>query len=62
MMHKELKRSIVNWLLDNENTWQRINECITEFKAYIYNADGNYLIGGEEVVEFITDIEKVLYK
>ena len=61
-MHKELKRAIVNWLLDNENTWQRVNECCKEFKPYIYNADGNYLIGGEKVADFIKDIDKILYK
>lgn len=62
MMHKELKRVIINWLLDNENTWQRVNVCHDEFKAYIYNADGNYLIGGEEVSEFISKVDKLLYK
>lgn len=60
-MHKELKRAILNWMIDHENEWQRVNVCSEEFRAYIYNADGNYLIGGKEVVEFIRDADKLLY-
>ena len=61
-MNKELKRAIVNWLLDNKNTWNRVNECTKEFSQYIYNANGNYCIGGKEVAEFIREIDKILYK
>lgn len=60
-MHKELKRAIVSWLLDNEHKWQRINACHEEFRAYIYNHDGNYLIGGKEVSCFISDADKLIY-
>lgn len=60
-MHKELKRAIINWLLDNENEWQRVNACKEEFRPYIYNAEGNYLIGGKEVADFIVNVDKTLY-
>lgn len=60
-MHKELKRAIINWLLDNESEWQRVNACREEFRPYIYNADGNCLIGGKEVSDFIVDADKMLY-
>ena len=60
-MHKELKRAIVNWLLDNENEWQRVSACHKEFRPYIYNADGDYLIGGKEVSDFIVNVDKMLY-
>ena len=60
-MHKDLKKAIVNWLLDNENAWQRTNACHHEFRPYIYNSDGNYLIGGQEVSEFIHEADKLLY-
>ena len=60
-MHKELKRAIINWLLDNENEWQRVNACKEEFRPYIYNAEGNYLIGGKEVADFIVNADKTLY-
>ena len=61
-MHKELKKTIVYWLLDNENEWQRVNACKEKFRPYIYDADGNYLIGGEEVAEFIVNVDKTLYR
>lgn len=60
-MHKELKRAIIDWLFENENAWQRVNSCTEEFREYIYNKDGNYLIGGEDVSRFITSTEKLLY-
>lgn len=60
-MHKQLKKEIVMWMLDNENRWQRVNACVEEFKYYIYNPDGNYLIGGEEVADFIKKADKLLY-
>ena len=60
-MYKELKKEIINWLLENENAWQRVNACHKAFKPYIYNADGNYLIGGEIVSQFISDADKLLY-
>lgn len=61
-MHKELKRAIINWLLDNENEWQRVNACCKEFRPYIYNTEGNYLIGGKEVGDFIVNADKLLYQ
>ena len=61
-MHKELKKAIVHWLLDNENKWQRVNACKEEFRPYIYNTEGNYLIGGKEVAEFINNADRVLYE
>lgn len=50
-MSKELKTAIIKWLLKNENQWQRVNACTEAFREYIYNKSGNYLIGGEAVVE-----------
>lgn len=61
MINKELKRAIINWLLDNENQWQRINACVEWFREYIYNSEGNFLIGGEEVYDFICAADKLLY-
>ena len=60
-MNKQLKKEIVNWLLNNENKWQRVNACVEEFKYYIYNPDGNYLIGGKEIANFIKKAENLLY-
>lgn len=61
-MYKELKKAILDWLLDNENEWQRVNACHQKFRAYIYDGDGNYLIGGGIVSKFITDADKLLYE
>ena len=62
-MKRELKIAIINWLLDNENAWQRVNTCKEYFKPYIYKADGSYndLIGGKEVGKFISDADRLLY-
>lgn len=61
MINKELKKAIINWLLENENAWQRTNACMKNFSEYIFNKDGNYLIGGEDVLNFIEKIEKAIY-
>lgn len=53
MMYKELKALILNWLLENENQWNRVNACHDAFREYIYNSAGDYLIGGKDVSEFI---------
>ena len=60
-MDKDLKREIVEWLLDNENCWQRASMCKEVFRPYIYAPNGNYLIGGEDVANFINNIDKVLF-
>lgn len=61
MMYKELKAEILKWLLDHENEWQRVNTCREVFRQYIYNADGNHIIGGKIVSEFIIEADKLLY-
>lgn len=60
-MYKELKAEILKWLLEHENEWQRVNACREAFKQYIFNVDGDYLIGGQTVSEFITEADKLLY-
>lgn len=60
-MYKELKKEIINWLLEHENEWQRVNACVEAFRPYIYNADGNHLIGGAIVSQFISEADKLLY-
>ena len=60
-MYKELKKVIILWLLEHENEWQRVNACIEEYKNYIYDKKGNRLIGGENVLRFIKNADKLLY-
>ena len=58
---KELKIAIIKWLLENENQWQRVNACTEAFREYIYSKNGNYLIGGKAVAEFIGAADKLIY-
>lgn len=60
-MKKELKKQIIDWLFSNENAWQRLNACTSEFKDYIYNSKGEYLIGGADVNNFIKEMDKLIY-
>jgi len=60
-MPKELKAAILNWLLENENQWQRVNSCTEAFREYIYSKTGEYLIGGKAVAEFIKNADKLIY-
>lgn len=59
-MNTELKKEIVNFIFDNSNEFQIINYTVNEFKLYIYNNEGNFLIGGKEVSEFISEAIKLL--
>lgn len=57
----ELKKTIINWLFANKDVWQRTNACIEYFRPYIYNVDGNFLIDGEEIIDFIIEADKLIY-
>tara|TARA_R110000868_G_scaffold400868_1_gene675590 strand:+ start:2711 stop:2896 length:186 start_codon:yes stop_codon:yes gene_type:complete len=59
-MKKELKQAIVNFILDNEKMFQIINGTTDNFRAYIYDSKGDYLIGGKDVHIFIKDAIKLL--
>ena len=59
-MNKQLKQEIINFIFENEKVFQLQSITIGNFKQYIYNSQGNYLIGGEEVAEFIGKAVKLL--
>ena len=59
-MNKKLKQAIVNFIIENEKEFQLTNRTAEEFRPYIYDNKGEYLIGGEEVLNFIRDAEKLL--
>ena len=61
-MYMELKVAIINWLVENEHEWQRVNACVDNFTAYIYDKNGNFLIGGKKVLDFIEAADKLLYE
>jgi hypothetical protein len=52
-MENQLKQAIISKIFENQNDFQLVNTTINNFKSYIYNQDGEYLIGGEAVAEFI---------
>jgi hypothetical protein len=59
-MKTELKKAIVNFIFENEKDYQIVNHTIAHFKAYIYDEKGDYLIGGEEISEFVKQAIKLL--
>ena len=61
MMYMELKKAIIAWLFNNPKQWPRVNSCVENFRAYIYDSAGNYLIGGEDVRTFIIEADRLIY-
>jgi len=59
-MKKELKQAIVNYIFDNEKEFQLVNNTTDKFRAYIYDSKGGYLIGGEDVKDFINQAIELL--
>lgn len=62
-MNTELKRTILLWLLDHGHysDKDRISHCRREFNMYIYDRQGEFLIGGREVSDFISSANAFLY-
>lgn len=54
-MNKELKDSIIKAIQQNTQECQLVNWIKGNFREYIYNKNGEYLIGGEEVARFIDE-------
>ena len=61
MMYLKLKKAILDWLIENKNIWQRTNACTEKFRQYIYDENGQYIIGGKDVANFINAAENLLY-
>lgn len=59
-MNKELKKAIVNFIFDNPNEFQLHNATSKKFRNYLYDDEGEFLIGGKEVSEFIDNAIKLL--
>lgn len=61
-MKTELKKAIVDFIFENEKEFQINNAVTQKFRPYIYDPDGNFLIGGDEVYEFIKDAIKLIIR
>jgi hypothetical protein len=61
-MRTELKKAIIDFIFENEKEFQITNRTIQHFREYIYNAEGNFLIGGEDVSEFIDKAIKLILR
>ena len=59
-MKTELKKAIVNFIFENLNNFQINNATTHKFRPYIYDSNGEYLIGGEEVSNFIIEAINLL--
>ena len=53
-MKTELKKAIINYIFEHLTDFQLVNNTTDKFRAYIYDSTGEYLIGGEDVVKFIS--------
>ena len=61
-MQYQLMQAIFNYLIENSNEFNLHNATTAHFKSYIYDDTGNYLIGGEQVSQFISDAIKLINK
>lgn len=56
----ELKKAIFDYLAEHKDTRNRLNFVREHFREYIYNSEGNYLIWGKEISDFITELDKLI--
>lgn len=49
----EFKQRVVEWICKHANEFQLVNACVEEFRGYIYDSNGNFLLGGDGVLDFI---------
>lgn len=59
-MQIELKRAIIDHILDNLDEFELVNNTVNAFSPYIYNGAGEHLIGGKQVYEFIGQAIKLI--
>lgn len=54
-MRKELKKAIIDFIFENEKEFQLTNATVKKFRPYIYDEEGNFLIGGKETYNFVNE-------
>ena len=58
-MNTELKKVIFLYMMENQNEFQLVNSTALKFRQYIYDENGMFIIGGEEILEFIKSVVKL---
>lgn len=63
-MQYTLMQRIFEKALENKKRgeFQIVNATVAEFKPYIYDSEGEHLIGGEKVYQFILDTIDLIEK
>lgn len=60
MINIELKQAIINYIIENYNSFNRLNNTINNFRMYIYDENWNYLIWWKDILEWIQNIDKLI--
>ena len=60
MINTELKQAIINYIFENYNLFNRLNNTTSKFKNYIYDENWNYLIWWKEIIDWIEKIDKMI--
>lgn len=53
MINNDLKKAMADWVFEHINEYQLYNAASEHFRAYIFDANGNWLIGGEANYNFL---------
>lgn len=61
-MQYSLMQHIFNFIIENRNEFQLHNATSQKFRAYIYDEAGEFLIGGKQVSDFISDAIVLMHK
>lgn len=59
-MLTQLKKAIFDYIVENENQRQRLNNAVSHFERYIYDEKGEFLIWGREVYDWICKINDLI--
>jgi hypothetical protein len=59
-MNHTLQKAIIEYMLEHRDEFGTLNATIKEFKLYIYDQEGSYLIGGAQVANFIGKFDTLL--
>jgi hypothetical protein len=58
-MNLQLKKEIFLYMMENHNEFQLVNATAKKFRQYIYTPEGSFCIGGKEVLDFISAVDKL---